>query len=128
MANNKIKEYLLTTDEFRNPKVIEGPKAIGVLITRLFLLEPGTIFSHPDMGVGLGPKYRYILESDMPTLQSRIQDQMRTYLPSEIFALTKINLTIKPNKYLVITIIVNDTQYVYDTEESDTPIELSDLM
>lgn len=125
---NKIKEYLLTTDEFRNPKVIEGPKAIGVLITRLFLLEPGTIFRHPDMGIGLGPKYRYILESDMPKLQSRIQDQMRTYLPSEIFSLTKVNLQIKTNKYLVITIIVDDTQYVYDTEESDTPIELSDLM
>ena len=45
---NHVKEYLLTTDEFRNPKVLEGAKAIGILLVRLLLMEPGTNPLHPD--------------------------------------------------------------------------------
>ena len=49
--------------------------------------------------------------------------------PSEFLANTKAYLEIKPkSKYLLITIIADDTKYVYDTEQSDTPIELSDLV
>lgn len=125
---NKVREYLLTTDEFRNPKVIKGANAIGVLITRLLLLEPGTNPLHPDMGVGIGPKYRYITESDMDILQSRVQDQINTYLPSLFYSATRVNLDIKKNKMLVINIIVDGVSYVYDTEETDSPIELSDLV
>ena len=123
---NEVKEYLLTTDEFRNPKSISGPLAMGVLITRLLLLNPGTNPRHPDMGVGL-PSYRFILESEMGTLQTRIKDQMNTYLPSEYRSSTKVNLTINDNKYLVITIVVDGTSYIYDTGDTDSPIELSDL-
>lgn len=124
--NEDIKEYLLTTDEFRNPKVISGPLAMGVLITRLLLLIPGTNPRHPDMGVGI-TTYRFMLESEMYNLQSRIRDQMNTYLPSDYRGSTKVNLTINPNKYLVITIVVDGTSYIYDTEDTDNPVELSDL-
>lgn len=123
---NEVKEYLLTTDEFRNPKSISGPLAMGVLITRLLLLIPGTNPRHPDMGVGL-PTYRFILESEMSILQSRIRDQINTYLPSNYRGSTKINLTINDNKYLVITIVVDGTSYIYDTEDTDSPIQLSDI-
>lgn len=123
---NEVKEYLLTTDEFRNPKSISGPLAMGVLITRLLLLIPGTNPRHPDMGVGL-LTYRFILESEMSVLQSRIRDQISTYLPSNYRGSTKINLTINDNKYLVITIVVDGTSYIYDTEDTDSPIQLSDI-
>lgn len=125
----EVKEYLLTTDEFKNPKVITGATATGVLITRLLLMNPGTNPLHPDMGVGIGgEKYRYMLESEMYQLQNRIEEQMRTYLPSSFLPDSKVVLNISSNKYLVITISVDGTSYVYDTEESDTPIELSDII
>lgn len=124
-----MKEYLLTTNEFLEPKVIEGSDAYGVLLTRLLLLQPGTNPLHPNMGVGLGPKYRFISEDDMPALQTLIQDQVNTYLPSEFSTVVQAYLEIKPkSKYLQITIIADDTKYVFDTEDSDTPIELSDLV
>lgn len=124
-----MKEYLLSTNEFLEPKVVEGSDAYGILLTRLLLLQPGTNPLHPNMGVGLGPKYRFISEDDMPMLQTLIQDQVNTYLPSEFSTVTQAYLEIKPrSKYLQITIIADDTKYVFDTEDSDTPIELSDLV
>lgn len=124
-----MKEYLLSTNEYKEPKVAEGSEAYGILLTRLLLLEPGTNPLHPGMGVGLGPKYRFISENDMPMLQTLIQEQVNTYLPSEFLTTTKAYLELKPNsKYLQITIIADDTKYVFDTEDSSTPIELSDLV
>lgn len=124
-----MKEYLLSTNEYREPKVVDGSEAYGILLTRLLLLEPGTNPLHPGMGVGLGPKYRFISENDMPMLQTLIQEQVNTYLPSEFLTTTKAYLELKPNsKYLQIIIIADDTKYVFDTEDSSTPIELSDLV
>lgn len=125
---NHVKEYLLTTDEFRNPKVLEGAKAIGILLVRLLLMEPGTNPLHPDMGVGIGPRYRFITDSDLEQLYTRVKDQINTYLPSLFFSSAQVNLDIKSNKMLVITIVADGTSYVYDTEETDNPIELSDLL
>ena len=123
-----IKEYLLTTDEFKNPKVVNGTVAIGILLLRLLLAEHGHNPLHPDMGVGLGPKYRFILESQMGQLQDRITNQLHTYLPSEFMTVTDVEMAINKDKYLCIRIIVNDQTYVYDTQESETPIQLSDLI
>lgn len=124
-----MKEYLLSTNEYKEPKVAEGSDAYGILLTRLLLLEPGTNPLHPGMGVGLGPKYRFISENDMPMLQTLIQEQVNTYLPSEFLTATKVYLELKSkSKYLQITIIADDTKYVFDTENSSTPIELSDLV
>lgn len=123
-----VREYLLTTDEFRNPKVLEGAKAIGILLVRLLLMEPGTNPLHPDMGVGIGPRYRFITESDLDQLQTRVKEQINTYLPSLFFSAAQVNLNIKSNKILVITIIADGTSYIFDTEETDSPIELSDLL
>lgn len=124
-----MKEYLLSTNEYLEPAVAKSSDAYGILLTRLLLLNPGTNPLHPKMGVGLGPKYRYILDTDMPMLQTLIQDQVNTYLPSAFQTTTKVYLTIKEkSKYLLITIVAEDIKYIYDTENSNTPIELSDLV
>lgn len=123
-----MKEYLLTTNEFLVPDYVEGSDAFGLLMLRLLLLQPGQNPLHPDMGVGLGPKYRFITEDDMNMLQDRVQEQIITYLPYEFINKTKVYMEIKPSHYLKIIITANDTNYVYDTEESETPIELSDLV
>jgi hypothetical protein len=123
-----MKEYLLTTNEFLVPDYVEGSNAFGLLMLRLLLLQPGQNPLHPDMGVGLGPKYRFITEDDMNMLQDRVQEQIITYLPYEFINKTKVYMEIKPSHYLKIIITANDTNYIYDTEESETPIELSDLV
>lgn len=124
-----MKEYLLTTNEYLEPASVEGSEAFGILLTRLLLLEPGTNPLHPGMGVGLGPKYRYITEQDMAALQTLIQDQVNTYLPSSFLTATKAYLEIKKkSKYLQIVVVADDTKYVFDTENSNAPIELTDLV
>jgi len=124
-----MKEYLLSTNKYAEPTTIEGSDAYGVLLTRLLLLQPGTNPLHPDMGVGLGPKYRFLTENDMSELQTLIQEQVNTYLPSEFMNATKVFLEIKENShYLQIIVIADDTKYVFDTENSNAPMELSELI
>ena len=79
------------------------------------------------MGVGLGPKYRFIMEDDIPILESRISDQINTYLPSETKSIATVTLKMNQNHYLRIIIMSDNTKYVYDTENSSTPIELSNM-
>ena len=123
-----MKEYLLTTNEYLEPKSIEGSSAYAVLIMRLLLLEPGTNPLHPAMGVGLGPKYRYILEDQISVLEDRIRDQLQTYLPQEFDTTTKVYMEITTSKKLLITITSNDTKYVFDTEANGVPIELGTVL
>lgn len=124
-----MNEYLLTTNEYLNPSIARGADAYGILLVRLLLLEPGTNPLHPRMGVGIGPKYRFISEADVLKLESRIQDQINTYLPSEFQNVTTVKLQLNEGtKYLSIIIIADNRKYIYNTEESDTPIELSDLV
>ena len=121
-------EHLLTTNEYLEPKTLKGEDAYGTLLFRLLILQPGENPLHPRMGVGLGPKYRFISEDDLEMLRSRIQKQIETYLPGEFLTLD-VNLSLKENsKYLQIIIIADETKFVYDTESSSTPIELSDLV
>lgn len=123
-----MREYLLTTNEYLEPKSIEGSDAYAVLIIRLLLMEPGTNPLHPDMGVGVGPRYRFILEDEISILEDRIRDQLQTYLPEEFNATTKVYMELKPSKFLIITITSNDTKYVFDTEASNVPIELATVL
>jgi hypothetical protein len=123
-----MKEYLLTTNEFMVPDSVKGSDAYGLLLLRLLLLQPGQNPLHPGMGVGLGPKYRFITEDNMNMLQDRVQEQIDTYLSQDFTVKTTVYMEIKPSHYLKIIITANDTDYIYDTEDSDTPIELSDLL
>lgn len=121
-------EYLLSTDEFSQPKELTDQTAFGVLLVRMLLLQPGTNPLHPDMGVGLVPKYRFITNEDMPELTSRIKNQIQTYFPIQYSANAQVYLEIKPSKYLKITIITDGTSYVFDTEDSIAPIQLTEAM
>jgi len=123
-----MKEYLLKTNQYNEPASESGSDAYATLLMRLLLLEPGTNPLHPAMGVGLGPKYRFISETDMNTLQTLIQDQVNTYLPSNFMNTTKAYVELNKNKFLRITVIADDTKFVLDTEESSTPVELSSML
>ena len=61
--------------------MLTGTDAAVMQIIRLILLEPGTIQTHPDCGVGIISKFRYSTEVDVKELENRIASQINTYLP-----------------------------------------------
>lgn len=112
-----ITEFSFSVDDFENPKTYKDAKAIMILLTRLLLLEPGTIQSHPDAGVGLYSKYKLATEGTASELQSRYQKQIETYLPQ--FQGAKVSA--KDSKgSLMITVEIDDTLYgiYYDVNTS----------
>ena len=121
-----IKEYLLTTNEFSKPKDVSGSKAVSILLLRLLIMYPGVNPLHPKMGVGLY-KYRYITEDDISILRNEIENQINTYMPEE-YQNSEVILKFKEKNILVISIVINNIAYVFDTEESKHPITLSSII
>ena len=112
-----ISEFSFSVDDFKSPKVYKDPKAVAVLLTRLLLLEPGTIQSHPEMGVGIYSKYMYGMEgTTASSLKSSIQKQITTYLPD--FQSVNVNVTQKKD-ILYITIEIDNYVYgfIYNIDE-----------
>ena len=77
-----FKEYLLSINEFIQPKVLSGDQAAYTDIIRLFLLNPGTNQTHPEMGIGIRSRYRFSDASEISTLREEVKVQMQTYLPN----------------------------------------------
>ena len=120
------KEYLLSTDEFNNPKVLEGKDAISQLLIHLILLEPGTYASRPTMGVGLISRYRYTSEDNLDKLKKDIADQISLYLPE--FSGVLVDLELDDEGQLIINIEINGTIYQYETsKQEDNNITLLEL-
>lgn len=108
-------EMLLSTDNFKKPKVLEGKDAIGTLLVRLIQLEPGTYPSRPKMGVGLLSNYRYCDENKALELKDHIRDQIRTYLPE--YQAVQVDTKLLSGGKLVIDIVIDQTLYRYETEQ-----------
>lgn len=81
-SSNKFNEYLLSINEFMQPKVLKKDQAAYTDIIRLFLLEPGTNQTHPEMGIGIRSRYRFSDTSEVFKLQQEVKDQIQTYLPN----------------------------------------------
>ena len=80
-TSNEFKEYLLSINEFMQPKVLKGEQAAYTDIIRLFLLDPGTNQTHPEMGIGIRSRYRWSDTSEISNLEYEAKNQMKTYLP-----------------------------------------------
>ena len=122
--NIKEKEYTTSIDKFNTPIKLEGQKAIGVLLTRLLLMEPGTDRLHPDMGVGIR-RYRYGMDI-IDDIQNRIEDQIATYL--NCFPSANINVEYTSKKSLFVQITIDDYVYVYDSDDFDKSLSINDLI
>lgn len=119
-------EHLLTTDEFNNPKVLNGREAISQLLIHLILLEPGTYASRPTMGVGLVSRYRYNSKDSLEQLRQDIQDQVSIYLPE--FGAVNVELSMDEEDRLIIDIEISGTIYRYETsKQEDNNITLTEL-
>ena len=128
LKDSKIfREYLIGTDDFNNPKVIYGKKAIGVIVCRLLLLEPGTDPMRPEMGVGIVSKYRYMFPDNLNELKRDIAYQLNKYLfPYQRVAIT---MWVETDKTLRMDIVIDDNTYKYVIEEQeDNRITLEELL
>ncbi len=119
----KEKEYCLSVDNFKRPKVYEHEQAIAILLTRLILLNPGSDPLHPDMGVGV-TNYRFVL-GRTDELEQRIRDQVQTYL--QCFSSPQVTLKVTEDKLCNIEIKIDDVLYVYDSSEAPVPITLDSV-
>ena len=122
-------EYTFSVDNFGDPKVLKNAAAIATILTRLLLLEPGTIQSHPNMGVGLVSKYRYTIEDKLITLRDDFRYQIEKYLPQYQGVEVQVYLE---GKICYINATIDNIIYAffYDTESNDlksTFKELADL-
>lgn len=98
-----------------------------MLLIRLLLLTPGTIQSHPNMGVGIVTKWRYCDVDRLGELQTEITEQISTYLPN--LRLSEVNLKMKQNsKDLIVEIKVNGILYSYETDNDNNTIKLLELL
>lgn len=116
MKYEDLKEYSLSINNFNNPDELKRADAACLLIMRLILLTPGTIQTHPEMGVGLITKYRFMYDTELQNLKKVITDQINLYLPE--LNLTSVELTLNPKdlKELIIQIQIENTLYVLQTE------------
>ena len=80
--SNEFKEYLLSINEFMQPKILKKDQAAYTDIIRLFLLDPGTNQTHPEMGIGIRSRYRFSDTSEISKLQQEAKTQIETYLPN----------------------------------------------
>lgn len=118
------REYLLDTNNFEQPRILEDQQAIAALLTRLILLEPGTNPLFPTMGVGLVSKYRYMMQDKENQLKNDIRDQIATFLPQA--NCTNVELIYNNDKTIDIEITVDNTVFVYQSSKL-IPIQLQDL-
>lgn len=103
-----IQEYGLSVDDFNNPKVYKGIEGIGALLVHLLLLEPGTIQSHPELGIGVVSRYRYSFEGRADELEAEFRSQIQKFLPN----LQGVIISVKEgNKMYYITAQVDSDVY-----------------
>lgn len=112
-----ISEFSFTVDDFQDPKSYKDPEAISVLLTRLLLLEPGTLQSHPEAGVGLYSRYAYSVEGSAHSLEADFQRQIETYLPR--FQGARVTVSEKDGMYNI-AVEIDGTLYgiYYDNTKS----------
>lgn len=117
-------EHLLSINKFEKPTVAKDNDAIAILITRLILLEPGTIQSHPEMGVGLVSRYRYSETRNIESLRRDISDQITKYLPT----LSGANVEVSVNdKETTISVTADNIMYTYSFDANTNTLSLKEL-
>ena len=124
-----VTEFAFSVDDFKNPKSFKNPEAVSTLLIRLLLLEPGTLQSHPEAGLGLYSRYSYSTEGTALKLQGEYQSQIERFLPQ--FQGARVTVKEK-NKTFRISVEIDNTMYAisYDIDTKDIKsnyVKVSDL-
>lgn len=115
-----IKDYMMSINDLGKPTVYDmsdiTPGKMNSVITllgRLLLLKKGTYLDHPDLGIDIRSKYKFIYEDELYKLKADIENQVSTYLPEFL----PINVTIEfqtINKIRVIVIYITIDQTLFE--------------
>ena len=124
--NISIHDYTFSINDFNLPKEYENAQAVMSLLTRLLLLNPGTIQSHPNMGVGLVQNYRYSLQGAEVQLQADYRNQIDTYLPQ--FTGAEVAVKFRDHQFQIF-VQINNTAFawLYDIDEDQITANYSRL-
>lgn len=121
-------EFVLSTNAFELPKILEGNEAEYTLIIRLLLLEPGTDQNHPDMGIGIRSRYQFSDTSDINNLSTDIKNQMDKFAPQLLASSVELQII---DSVLAILITTDSSQTYgvgFHTETGEIGgLRLSDL-
>lgn len=120
-----MKEALLSINKYDKPKILKNEDSICMLLLRLLLLTPGSMQSHPTMGVGIVSKWRYSDTDTLSELELEIEKQISTYLP--ILTTTKVEVLPNKNKNgeIIVNISANNVTYSFETDNEE--LRLADL-
>ncbi|MGN1394240.1 MAG: hypothetical protein ACI4V7_09495 [Succinivibrionaceae bacterium] len=121
-----VSEPLMSINKFNKPKVLQEPDSGVVRIVRLILLEPGTIQTHPDMGVGIVSKFRYSIDIDIDSLNNRIKNQIETYLP--MYTTVNVDCSLDVDKKCINISIKSDQLNTYIPINIETGSVLDSMM
>lgn len=121
-----ITEFTFSVNDFGEPIKLTNSEAIASLLTRLLLLEPGTIQSHPKMGVGLVSKYRYSMDNHLSDLKDDFTIQIEKYLPQ--FQGVKVSVSQKEKKCMISATIDGVVYgFFYDTDTNKINSKFTEL-
>ena len=95
-----LKEYTLDVNAYGTPLDYKNFNALGTLIMRLILLEPGTITHSPKMGVGLISKY-----------VNEVKNQIKDYIDPT--AVVDMDVNITDQNVMVMDLKINSAQFRY---------------
>ena len=119
-----MKEYLLSTNNFGEPRIYSDNEARGLNILRLLLLIQGHNPLFPKMGCNL-VQFRHITEEQLGDVRSLIEQQINTYLPECL--MDSVELEVSKNNYLNIIVMCKDAKYIFNTESMKYPMQLEEI-
>lgn len=106
-----LKEYTLDVNTYGTPLDYKNFNALGTLIMRLILLEPGTITHSPKMGVGLISKYRYMQSDKLDAFVNEVKNQIKDYIDPT--AVVDMDVNITDQNVMVMDLKINSAQFRY---------------
>lgn len=119
-----LREHTLSTDSYKTPLTYKNFNAVGMLIMRLMLLEPGTITHSPRMGLGLISKYRYIQSDRVMELTQAIKDQIKDYLDNTVAVNVDVHFAPNGENVMIIDMEVNQYQFRYFYDRDKLTLEM----
>ena len=120
-----MQEALLSINKYDRPKVLKNEDATYMLLMRILLLNPGSIQSHPEMGVGIISKWRYSDMDELAELELEIEKQISNYLPKLNASNIEVSQSTENNSEIIIKITVDNVVYAFET--NNTELRLADL-
>lgn len=118
-----VREYSMSVDKYGNPLSYKNFNALGVLIGRLLLLEPGTITHSPLMGVGLISTFRYMKSDRKSEFEDVVKSQITDYIDPTL--LVDVHTEFVPNRNIMqIFITINNVDYAYNFDRDNITLEM----